>query len=102
MAITPTHFQNISPWKARATLLALAAIIFYGFYSGYTGLTWNPKALPPGKGDVYLYQAVVARMDAGENYYPAAAQEMIARGYPTSPFLTWRLPTTAWLVSSLP
>ena len=51
--------------------------------------------------DLTLYRAIVDRVDAGEGYYEAAADELRRGNYPLKPFLAFRLPTlaiaTAWL-----
>ena len=51
--------------------------------------------------DLILYDRVVARMAAGEAYYPVAAEELRKGNYPLRPFVAFRLPTlalaAAWL-----
>jgi len=89
---------------ARLALLALALLTLYG-------LAWvishpSEEAAPADelaieKGDVAFYQAIVGHMAAGEGYYAAVAREQHQRGYPTRPFLTWRLPTLAWTIALL-
>lgn len=59
-------------------------------------------APPGGLGDVALYEAVVARVRAGEGYYTAVGTELRARQYPLKPALNWRQPTYAWLLAGLP
>jgi hypothetical protein len=44
-----------------------------------------------GDGDLFL--TVVDRVHAGEPYYDVMGQELHRRGYPTTPPMTWRLPT---------
>ena len=46
--------------------------------------------------DLAVYDAVVARVAAGESYYTAAAAEHRAAGFPLHPPLTVRPPTLAW------
>ncbi|NBC47842.1 MAG: hypothetical protein GVY22_07610 [Gammaproteobacteria bacterium] len=53
------------------------------------------------RGDVALYRAIVERMQAGQGYYAAVAVEQPARNYPTTPFVTWRLPTMAMVLDML-
>ena len=106
------HYWRFTPWQplaARLWLIGLAALIIYGILLEIrtpgeltTGELMPPSApLGSDRGDVALYRAIVTRMQAGEAYYAAVAAEQVARGYPTRPFLTWRLPTTAWLISTL-
>lgn len=52
--------------------------------------------------DLELYRAIIARMHNGEGYYRVAGEELYGRGYPTRPFICWRLPTLAWLMAALP
>jgi hypothetical protein len=89
-----TRLAGLSRWPARAVLLILLLIgIGLVLDPGASGPT-NGK---PGKGDVALYQAIDARLLAGQDYYHAAAAEQRARGYPLKPFVTMRLPTRSWV-----
>ena len=49
-----------------------------------------------------LYRAEVHRVHAGENYYLVAAQELVARGYPTRSVFNWRTPLPMWLIAVMP
>lgn len=55
--------------------------------------------------DVQLYHdignAVGAAGNGGEDYYHAATRLQRAHGFPTSPFVTVRLPTLAWIEAAL-
>ncbi len=53
-------------------------------------------------GDVFLYMSEIKRVHAGENYYQAAAEELVAQGYPTASFFNWRTPLPVWLIGKLP
>lgn len=55
----------------------------------------------PGRGDLALYERIVGRVAAGEDYYAVAADEHRSRNYPTRPFVTIRPPTLAWLTAGL-
>jgi hypothetical protein len=92
-----TRFASLPAPAAWACLAALAWLVAWGFLGG--GPTTSPRP-EPGQGDVALYQAVVARIQAGEAYYPAAAAELEARGYPLRPFPNFRLPTLAVFLGS--
>jgi hypothetical protein len=84
---------------------ALAAAIWSSALHDIPAAT--PQAAPDATGaiksneDLTLYAAIARRVAAGENYYPAAAEELRAGNYPLKPFLAFRLPTlavaTAWL-----
>lgn len=49
------------------------------------------------KGDLALYARIAERMAAGEGYYDAAMDEQRASNYPTTPFVSVRQPTLAWM-----
>jgi hypothetical protein len=51
--------------------------------------------------DLTLYNTIINRVAAGENYYAAAAEELRKGSYPLRPFVTFRLPTLAWLSAAL-
>lgn len=92
------------PRAARLLLMSLGLLIAYGLLLDVLPPTDEPSQsenFAADKGDVALYRAVVKRMRAGESFYAANGDEQHQRGYPTKPFLTWRLPTTAWVISGL-
>jgi len=77
--------------------------------AGFTGLLLfvamsRPIGTPHrgGEGDVGLYQAIVERVRGGENYYSILAEELPARGYPTTSIFNWRTPLPMWLIGVLP
>lgn len=90
------YFARV-PWPLLAVLTAIVVL------TASVGLT--PPAPTRDRPGVYhdrdLYQAVTARVQAGENYYTAAAAEQRAHGYPTKPAVTFREPTEAWLLAAL-
>lgn len=92
-----------SPPLARLALAVLVLLIGYGLFLAVPSVEDLPEfgEHPMEQGDLSLYREVVARMAAGESFYVAKANEQHARGYPTTPFLTWRLPTLAWLIVRL-
>jgi hypothetical protein len=55
-----------------------------------------------GEGDIALYKAEVDRIRDGQGYYEAAAEELVARGYPTRSVFNWRTPLPMWLLGKLP
>lgn len=95
----PTGLGRLSPWTARAILLALLALMGYGL-----SLTVNSALVDdPGQGeDPALYAAVVRDLRAGGDYYPVTAAHLRARGYAMASPFNYRLPTLAVLVSRLP
>jgi len=79
--------------------IAVFLLIVWGFVASSKG----PAALAlQGRGsDVQLYNAITARVAAGEDHYRVAADELSARGYATQSVFNWRLPTLTW-VNALP
>ncbi len=104
-AVSPIcRYAGWRPWAARLALLVLLLLTLYGlaWVMLHPSLAATPTSgSPTDKGDVALYRAIVGHMVAGEDYYAAVAREQHARGYPTRPFLTWRLPTLAWIIDQL-
>jgi len=111
-AIANEPISRYACWRYRGARLALVALALLSLY----GMGWvitHPSqgaALAeasdtargdPGRGDVGLYRAIVGHIAAGEGYYAAVAREQHASGYPTRPFLTWRLPTLAWIIDRI-
>lgn len=95
------RFEAWVPGAARLTLIALLLLVGYGISLDVSEEDHPVRNDAVKKGDVALYRAIVKRMETGEGYYPAVGEEQHQRGYPTKPFLTWRLPTSAWIISQL-
>ena len=91
---------NLSPFRATLILAVLIASILYGLavcrpIPNLAGSQTNGK-------DLKCYQAIVARIQAGENYYSAAGYELRRMGYTTASVFNWRLPLLAWFLGNLP
>ncbi|MDX1965055.1 MAG: hypothetical protein SFX18_18055 [Pirellulales bacterium] len=71
-------------WMILGLLLVLITVSPWA--SGFATVTRS------GEGDPALYAAEIARMQAGENFYDAAAAELVSRGYPTKSVFNWRTP----------
>lgn len=82
-----------------------AALILVLFVAIVIAACWPS---PPGQGaagpklraptqqsDLDLYRDVIRRVESGENYYGAAADQLRRDGYPLKPFVTFRLPSVA-------
>lgn len=67
-----------------------------GFVENVAG-TQNKAAERPRDDDLALYDRVIARVGAGEDYYKVAAEEHRKADYPLRPGVAVRLPTLAWL-----
>lgn len=87
-------------------LQAIAVILGLALLAAWT-LTIGPaesgKAIT-GDGsysDVMLYTEIADAVASGEGYYHAATRIHRAHGFPTSPFVTVRLPTLAWIEAGL-
>ena len=98
-----SSYARLSPWQARAVLIALVLLIGLGL--------WKSPSPPPlcdvreenaKTGDVFLYMSEIKRIHAGENYYQVAAEELVAQGYPTASVFNWRTPLPMWLIGKLP
>lgn len=104
----PTRFAGWPPARARwalaaALLLALACV------AATLSAPAPPADVASGlahasedRADVRLYEGVIARVRAGEPYYPAAAAALREGSFPLRPFVTFRLPTLAWAEAAVP
>ena len=98
-----------SRWASldRLRALAVALLLLILLAAGTWGASATRHSLPPpaaspsaapqsqGNEDLALYGAIVKRVAGGENYYPAAADELRRGNYPLQPFVAFRLPTLA-------
>lgn len=88
----------------RAAALAVLALLL-------AAMVWSALAVPAinaadeaeqadaptnAIGDFVLYKNIAQRVEAGEPYHQAALTQQRANNYPTTPFVTVRLPTLAW------
>lgn len=103
----PTRYAALPPALARVVLVLLALAV--------AGCIAATLAAPPpprdtvaaptvrseDRADVELYETVIARLRHGEPYYRAAAASLREGGYPLKPFVTFRLPTLAWIEARL-
>lgn len=85
---------------ARLLLVLFVGLILWGALAGSQvpdGFVQHTDA----KTDAGLYRAIAHRVADGDNYYAVVAVEQPARGFPTSPAMTVREPTLAWLAGAL-
>ena len=99
----PCRYTNWPPHLAQLVLITLTLLIGFGLLLDYPelGNLATSAETEEEKGDIALYRTVVKRMRAGESFYVATGEEQHLKGYATTPFLTWRLPTLAWLIATL-
>jgi hypothetical protein len=87
-------------------LQALVVILAIALLAAFS-LTIAPSETGPaitGDGsysDVRLYTDIAEAVAHGEGYYHAATRLHRAHGFPTTPFVTVRLPTLAWIEAAL-
>ncbi len=100
MSSEASRFAGL-PRRAALTVLALFAIVM-------TVSLWEPspahlklaqQTAVKKDADLALYRAISTRVAQGESYYPVAADELRKGDYPLKPFLTFRLPTFAYLTA---
>lgn len=98
----PTDFARLSPPQARAVLGAIALIALLGAVVTLSPMASDNLAPKRSAGDAALYRAEAERIHRGEDYYSAAAAELVQRGYPTRSVFNWRTPLPVWLVGKMP
>jgi len=96
------RFANWPRHYARAALIAVAALLIAAILTPITHTYGTPKVPvlagdngPPRQrdADLSVYDAVTARIAAGEGYYPAVVDEHRKIGFPLRPGFAVRLPT---------
>ena len=89
--------------RPRLLAAALGVVALLALWAATAGASIDHSKASPGddKTDLALYQAVVERMNDGQGYYQAAAIELPARSYPTTPVPSVREPTLAWFISTV-
>jgi hypothetical protein len=98
----PTRFEQWGRGPSVALLAALAALVILAAWPTPSAPAPRLRASATEQSDPDLYRAIIGRVAAGEPYYPAAADELRAGGYPLRPFVTFRLPTLALLHAHVP
>ena len=102
MQAPASRFADLPAWAARLLLMSFLLLSVVG-----AAITIQPPASVGAAAvdltdtDLALYQAIAARVGAGEGYYAAAVAEQRARDYPLRPIVTVRLPTLAWTIGTL-
>lgn len=95
--------RGLREWSCLSSVIGAAGLVILLVW-GIAGGSIVPEGFiqsdDPSQSDVALYKAVSAAMQDGDGYYQAVLSEQPARGYPTSPVMTVREPTLAWLTST--
>jgi hypothetical protein len=102
------RFTAWSANVARLFLVAVAAIVLFAAMAmpsaqaparidavPVSGSTMGEASAPQRDADLLLYDSIVERVAAGENYYDAAIAEQRARSFPVRPGFAVRPPTLA-------
>ena len=98
----PSRYAGLSPAAARIGLACIALLILLA----WTALlavdpTATDRAADEG-GDLQLYAGIVDALRHGGSYYAVTADALRTNDYPLRPFVTFRLPTLATVLASLP
>ncbi len=114
MAASDDRFADWPRLRARLLLLAMALLLIAAALvpinagkstvktqSFSENITGKKGAARPRDDDLALYDAVIARISKGENYYKVAAQEHRNSNYPLRPGFAVRLPMLAYIDAAL-
>ena len=98
----PTRFDRWGRAPALAMLALLAAILVAAAWPTASTPKLKVRTATSQQSDLNLYRATIARVSAGDPYYPAAADQLRQGGYPLKPFFTFRLPTLVMVYAHVP
>ncbi|GJL55726.1 MAG: hypothetical protein NPIRA02_28580 [Nitrospirales bacterium] len=87
--------------EAGLVLLIMLLFVIYGLASMNQAFPERAPEVTDGE-DVRMYRSVIERTHNGEGYYEVVGDELGTRGYPTQPFLNWRLPTMSVIMGFFP
>ena len=96
-----TRFEGWSRGRALAVIAALLVLLAFGCWSPTAGPSPKVRTTEAQHSDLQLYRDIITRVQGGENYYRAAAEELRKGNYPLKPFFTFRLPTHATIYAAL-
>lgn len=105
------RFAQWPRWAARLALALILALLVGAALvpiSRDRGPDLHPSLVPnaataerPRDDDLQVYDNVIVRLQAGQDYYTAVAAEHRAIGFPLKPGLAVRLPTLAWIEAAI-
>jgi hypothetical protein len=110
-----SRFSNLPAQIAKAILAAFIILMFASLWPAFQQIKADAKAKTASAAsvaeaekkrdevdpDLALYTTIIRRIRSGENYYAVAVDEQRRGGYPVTPFVTVRLPTTAFIIANL-
>jgi hypothetical protein len=108
-AATASRWAGLDRTRAGLVAFILLVSLIAGIWGATRMQGQGPASLtvahappaPKANADLALYNDIIERMAAGENYYVAAAEELRRGDYPLKPVFAFRLPTlavaAAWL-----
>jgi len=100
MTKSGSRFAGLTRRAAIAVLALFAIVMSVSLWEPSPAHLKLVQSAPVKKdADLALYRAISQRVAKGESYYPAAADELRKGDYPLKPFLTFRLPTFAWITA---
>jgi hypothetical protein len=124
MNSTTSRFARLARWQAML-VVAVTVLVIVGGYAFQMHNRFLPGAMPESVmskesaapsndlggtnaatetrevGDLALYRSVSSRMAAGAPYYATVVERHRLSGYPLRPFVTVRMPTLAFITSTL-
>ena len=95
-----SRFDEWARLPAAALLLVVGAVIVVGVLLGGSAQV-PPADLPDSKTDTALYEAIITRVQHGQNYYTAAAIEQRERGFPLRPAMAMREPSLTYAATAV-
>lgn len=103
---SPSRFAGLTRQQARIGLVLLGLLVMATWLAlatpGPPAVSHDPAKRGDDQADVVLYETIVDGVRHGGNYYAVTAEALRIGNYPLRPFVTFRLPTLAVVLSLLP
>lgn len=107
-----TRFADLRPLHALLIMLGVVGLIAIGLMQPPPSAAAPQKApvkivgsdrpADPAGDDILLYRVIVDKVRAGQPYHAATARLLRDNSYPLKPFVTFRLPTLAFILAAIP